>query len=138
MKNKFKSNERLFETLKSLNLPRGKYVVVGSGAMLIRGLREGHDIDVFVTKDLYEEYRRKIGWKRKPCNIDFYLSKDGIELWDEWRPGNWNVEKLISEAEYIDGIAFLSLKWTMKWKKLCGRKKDLEHVKIIEGYLKKN
>lgn len=130
------NNQKLFNTLKTLNLPKGKYVIFGSGAMLIRNLKDGHDLDVLVTHELFEEYKANEGWKLKPCNLDFYLSKEGIELWETWRPGEWNTEDLINNAEYIEGFPFASLETTLKWKLMNGREKDLQHAKIIEDYLK--
>lgn len=130
------NNQKLFSTFKSLNLPKDKYVIFGSGSMLIRNLKDGHDLDILVTHDLFEEYKNKEGWKLKPCNQDFYLSKDGMELWETWRPGEWDTMKLIEDAEHIDGMAFVPLTTTLKWKEMNGREKDLEHAKIIKEYLK--
>ena len=129
------ANKDLFETFLKLNLPKGKYVIFGSGGLLIRNLKEGHDLDIIVTPDIYEEYRTKEGWKLKPCNGDFYLSKDGMELWENWKPGVWNVDELIAQAEYIEGLAFVPLQKIAEWKRLSGREKDLEHAKIIDEYL---
>jgi hypothetical protein len=131
------STKKLIDTLKSINLPKGKFVIFGSGAMLIRGLKEGHDLDIFVTHDLFEEFKNREGWKLKPCNEDFYLSHDGIELWETWRPGVWSVQELIDSAEYIEGLPFVSLETTLKWKEMNGREKDLAHVQIIKEYLSK-
>lgn len=128
-------NQQLLNRLRDLNLPDGKYIVFGSGAMMIRGLKDGHDLDVFVSKDLYEEYKNKEGWKIKPCNSDFYLSNNGVELWETWRPGGWDFDELVKKAEYIDGIPFVPLEITKEWKLLNGRDKDLEHVKIIDEFL---
>ena len=103
---------------------------------MIRNLKDGHDLDLFVTHDLFEEYRHKEGWKIYPCNEDFYLRKNGIELWETWRPGEWDVYDLIKNAEIIDGFPFVSLDDVLKWKKLNNRDKDKEHIKILEKYHK--
>src|SRR3989344_4080721 len=118
------NNKKLFNTFKSLNLPTGKYVIFGSGGLLIRNLEDGHDLDILVTDDLFDEYKYKEGWKLKPCNQDFYLSKGGMELWNTWRPGEWDTTELISNADYIDGIAFVPLKTIAKWKSMNGREED--------------
>ncbi|MFC1756735.1 hypothetical protein ACFLZC_01060 [Patescibacteria group bacterium] len=57
--------EELFKKLKELNLPLGKYAVFGSGSMCAHGLRDCNDIDLLVTKDLFEEYKLKEGWSVK-------------------------------------------------------------------------
>ena len=137
LNNLSENNKKLIESFKTLNLPKGKYVIFGSGSMLIRNLKDGHDLDILVTHDLFQEYKNKEDWKLKPCNQDFYLSKDGMELWETWRPGEWNTEELINNAEYIDNMAFVPLETTAKWKRINGREKDLQHVKIIEDFLAK-
>ncbi|MBP7927680.1 hypothetical protein KAZ57_00860 [Patescibacteria group bacterium] len=133
-----KNNQQLFNTLKSLKLPKGEFIIFGSGAMLIRGLKDGHDLDVFCSSKLFDEYRNREGWKLKPCNQDYYLSKDGIELWETWRPGDWNFYDMVKEAEYIDDLPFVTLEVTKQWKIMNGREKDLEHVKLIDTYLVEN
>lgn len=130
-------NQKLLNTLISLKLPKRKYIVFGSGALMIRNLNDAHDIDVFVSKDLFEEYKNKKDWKLKQCNSDYYLTKDGIELWKTWRPGEWDLNDLIKKAEYFDDIPFVSLEITKEWKILSGRDKDLEHVRIIDKFLGK-
>ncbi len=131
----YEPNKNLFDKLKELNLPKGQYIVFGSGALMARGLVKGHDLDVFVSKRIFGDYKNKPGWKLKPCNNDFYLSKDGLELWETWRPGEWDFDELVKKAEYIDGLPFVPLETTRQWKLLSGREKDLEHIKLIEEYL---
>jgi hypothetical protein len=64
------------------------------------------------------------------------LSKNGVELWETWRPGEWDFDELVKKAEYIEDIPFVPLEITREWKLLNGREKDLEHVKIIDEFLK--
>ena len=64
-----------------------------------------------------------------------YLLKEDIELWADWIPGEWNIQKLIAEAEMIKGLPFVKLAEVVKCKKILGRKKDLEDIVIIENFL---
>jgi hypothetical protein len=112
-----------------------KYIVFGSGPLMIRGLVEGHDLDVFVSDDIFEEYKKKVGWKLNQCKKDYTISKDGIELSKTWKPGEWDLNELINDAEYINDIPFVSLNITKQWKLLKGREKDLNHIKVIDRYL---
>lgn len=41
-----------FEHLKKLDLPKDQFVVIGSGALSIRGIRGAKDVDVIVTESL--------------------------------------------------------------------------------------
>lgn len=63
------------------------------------------------------------------------MRNNNIELWKDWWLG-WDIKRLIREAEIIDGLPFVKLKYVLKWKKFTARKKDLKDVKIIEKFLK--
>jgi len=126
-------NEKIFQKVKDLNLPIGKYIIFGSGPLAIRNLKIPHDIDILVTQDVYDRYKQKNEWQEKEYNQDLYLENDeNIELWCNWRPGEWNIQKLINEAEIIDDLPFVKLEYVLKWKKQNGRPKDLEDIKKIE------
>ncbi len=43
--------------VRKLNLPPGRYVVVGSGLMHQLGLREAKDVDLAVTPEFFETLR---------------------------------------------------------------------------------
>lgn len=128
-------NKELFQRVKKLKLPVGKYALFGSAPLGIRGLKDCHDIDIIVTKDLWDEYKAK-GWEIKIMSHDSqYLWSDKIELWKDWGPGIWDINKLIQEAEIIDGLPFVKLERVMEWKKLNAREKDLKDIEIIEKFL---
>ena len=44
------SGKDLFQKVKELNLPKGKYALFGSAPMGLRGIRECHDIDIIAKK----------------------------------------------------------------------------------------
>lgn len=132
------TNKKLFQKVKDLNLPVGKYALFGSAPMGVRGLRDCHDIDVIVTETLWNDYKMKPDWslartKNKDKHSDG-LRNDNIELWKDWWP-EWDINKLIQEAEMIDGLPFVKLEEVLKWKKQIAREKDLMDVKIIEKFL---
>lgn len=130
----------LLNKLQAVDLPKGKFAIFGSGPMAVRGLKEPHDLDVIVPKDLWDEFKRKGGWIEKQGDIDPYLEnkEGGVELWHEWRKGEWDVPALIAEAEMIDGWPYVKLEHVLTWKRLNGRPKDLEDAKTIENYLKRD
>lgn len=51
----------IFEDVKKLNLPTDQYAVVGSGVMSAHGIRSHHDVDLIVTKNLFEILRIVVG-----------------------------------------------------------------------------
>lgn len=48
----------IFDHVKSLNLPFGEYVVIGSGVMSAHGIRQHKDVDLLVTPALYETLKK--------------------------------------------------------------------------------
>jgi flavodoxin len=129
--------QELFRKLKELNLQKEKYAIFGSGPIGIRGLREIRDLDVIITEDYFNELLNAGGWELKKEEFCDYLEKNGIELYREWGPGEWDINKLIQEAETIDGLPFVKLEEVLKWKKLRGRDKDEKDIELIENYFKK-
>jgi len=130
------SNNKLFQRVKELKLPMGKYVLFGSAPLGIRGLKDCHDIDIVVTEDLWNEYKNK-GWKIKIMpHGSQYLKNNEIELWRDWKPGQWDIERLIKEAEIISELPFVKLEYIIEWKKLNGREKDLKDIEVAEQFLR--
>ncbi|KKS44538.1 hypothetical protein A2567_02580 [Candidatus Azambacteria bacterium RIFOXYD1_FULL_42_11] len=131
------SNNDLFQKVKELKLPIGKYALFGSAPLGIRGLKDCHDIDIIVTEDLWNEYQDKENWETKKFNNGtLYLANGGVELWKDWGPGRWDIERLIREAEIIDKLPFVRLEKVLEWKKQNGREKDLRDIETIEKFLR--
>lgn len=133
------SNENLFQKVKRLKLPAGEYALFGSAPMGIRGMRNCHDVDIIVTKKLWERYSKKKDWELiKSSDKNKYsdgLRNDSIELWKDWWL-DYDVSELIKEAEIIDDLPFVGLEKVLEWKKFIARDKDMGDVKIIEEFLK--
>lgn len=131
----------MLHELKGLNLPPGKFALFGSAPLCVRGLREcGHDLDLIVTEDLWDEYSRKEEWERKTneYGIEYLkLRSNEIELYKTWYPGEWNLPKIIREAETIDGLPFVRLETVREWKKTFGRDKDKRDIALIDEFLAK-
>ncbi|MDD4897684.1 MAG: hypothetical protein WCZ99_03160 [Candidatus Paceibacterota bacterium] len=127
----------LFEKVKKLKLPIGKYALFGSAQLGIRGLKDCHDIDIIIFDDLWEQYKKK-NWKKGLLYEEEYLFNEGIELWKSWGPGEWDIKQLIEEAEMIDGLPFVKLEKVLEWKKIAMREKDIKDIEIIENFLNKS
>lgn len=129
------NNGDLFQRVKELKMPIGRYALFGSAPLGIRGLRDCHDIDIIVTEDMWDEYKRKNWETRTMPHGSQYLWNNEIELWKDWKPGKWDIQKLIDEAEIIDRLPFVRLERVLEWKNLSGREKDLKDVEIIKNFL---
>ena len=123
----------LFEALRALELPRGEFVVCGSAALYVRGLRPRMgDLDVLA---------RGAAWQRaltigapQPTVSGYGLRvlhpTAAIEIVDRWTPG-WSTDRLIEEADRIDGIPFMRLGDVWRWKNEARRPKDLPDLAAI-------
>ncbi len=123
---------------KSLNLPRGSYIVYGSAPFAVLGIREVNDIDLLVSDELYEKLK-KDGWKKvikgpndEPLTFDIY---DAHRTWkfSGYAP---SLPELLSRSFEVEGVPFASLEDVQKWKADWGREKDLEDIILIDNYLK--
>ena len=131
------SKHPLFDDLKKLTLPEGEYAVFGSGPLWVRGIREAADIDIIARGKAWEAVRTKGSVQtKKGLGIQYIPFANGaIEIYKDWRPGEWNVDELIETAEIIDGIPFVRLDVVIEWKKRRGQEKDLKDLVLIEEYL---
>lgn len=133
-------NNNLFNQLMELNLPEGKYAIFGSGPLAVREIRENRDLDLIVTEELFNEYLNNSNWELKRLEDgNEYLKNNNfeIEFYKNWAPGDWDVKKLIKEAEIINGLPFVKLEEVLRWKKIKGREKDLKDIELIKNYLDK-
>lgn len=118
-------------------MPAGHFAIFGSGPMAVRGLRQSPDADLIVSKALFDSFARQPDWTSKTalCGAEV-LYCGNVEMINAWRPGDWDADRLIAEAEMIDGLPFVHLSEVVKWKELYGREKDLKDIELIKEYLK--
>ena len=137
---KFESKKfDIFEKLKELNLPSGKYVVVSSGAFDALGIRPASDIDIAVTKDLHEELRKDGTWKETELYKKIFLQKDVFTIIPElnWEKYETTTEEAIASAMNINGFPFMNLEELLKFKKAMNREKDTKDIELLEKMLNK-
>jgi hypothetical protein len=130
------------EKLKKSDLPRGKYAIFGSGPIGVRGIRDTNDLDVITYDEVFDEYEGREEWKPREFKVNEryvkIIENEGIELYKDWGPGEWDIHRLISGAEVFDGLPFVKLEEVIKWKKLSRREKDLKDLQLIEDYLQEH
>lgn len=122
----------------SYDLDPDDYVIAGSGPLLAHGIREQiSDLDVIARGAAWERAcalgRRQVAPFGGAMAV--YLLDGAIEVLDGWFPGRWSVDRLIDEAEVIEGIRFLSLRLTLEWKRLLRRDKDSADIVALERRL---
>lgn len=133
-------NNQLIKKLLSLDLPGQDYAVFGSGPLYAHGLIDDlSDIDVIArgkawqkAKSLGEAVDTSFG---KESLVRLFDGK--IEISNCWGPGEKDIDEPIESADIIDGVRFVNLETTLKWKKIYARDKDQKHIKLLEEYLGK-
>jgi len=123
---------RFLDELKKLNLG-DSYVILGSGALAVRGIRENKDLDVLVDKNTFGKLKKKFGLNEKKNCIEI----GNIEVWDNFKPWFEDSNLLIKDCDVIKGFRFMKLKYLISWKERLRREKDLEDLKLVEKYLKR-
>jgi predicted nucleotidyltransferase len=130
--------------LSKLSLDETNSIVINSGILNALGIRESHDIDISVNEEVFEELK-----SNKNLNLitnEFgrpMLVNDTVDIslgWVQNSNLSFIYEDLLKDncTVVIDGVRYLNLETLLEGKKLWGREKDKEDVKLIERYLKKN
>jgi len=130
--------------LSKLSLDETNSIVINSGILNALGIRESHDIDISVNEEVFEELK-----SNKNLNLitnEFgrpMLVNDTVDIslgWVQNSNLSFIYEDLLKDncTVVIDGVRYLNLETLLEGKKLWGREKDKEDVKLIEEYLKRN
>lgn len=134
----------IFEDIKKLKFPQGQYIIVGSGPLVARGIRETNDIDIVVSPELFEKCK-KDWWEQLPRTYpdkigQIYLRHGYIELFLDVNCGDFNptLAELLQRADIIQGISFVSLEDVIKFKKAYNKPKHIQDIKMIEQYFNHN
>ena len=134
----------ILEDIKRLEFPQGQYIIVGSGPLVVRGIRETNDIDIVVSPELFEKCKQD-WWEQLPRTYpdkigQIYLRHGYVELFLDVNCADFNPtrEELVQRADIIEEIAFASLEDMIKLKQSYNKPKHWEDIKRIEKYLKEN
>jgi hypothetical protein len=127
----------LFDSLRSLGLPDDDYAVFGSGPLIVRGIIDAtNDLDVVSRGGAWKkacELGEMVTLEEHDVNVVSFL--DGaITIGTSWAYGNVDVDfdELIDTADIIDGLPFARLEHVVKYKRIAGRSKDLEHLRLLK------
>jgi hypothetical protein len=133
-----KNIQKFLEELKALDFPMGEYVIVSSGSLAIRGIRECSDLDLLISDSLFEKLSQKYPVVDTPTiskieigNIECLHVKNNPE-------DLYPTERQIREADLIGGFPFQNLETCLYFKEKEGREKDLRDVELIREYMKNN
>lgn len=126
---------KYLDELKDLNLPKEKFAIFGSGPLAIRNIREAHDVDIIVKRDLWdilvEKYPQQIEGQSKTIKIG------NIEIRNDWVNLSDRIDEMIDSAQTIENFPFVGLNYVLEWKEYVKRDKDINDIKLIKEYLSK-
>ncbi len=135
------SSDPLVQKLLSLELPPQDFAVFGSGPLFAAGLIDelGHDLDLIARGEAW----KSVSAICRPVPVQeghgqvIALFDGQIEIFNSWGPGLWFIDQLIDEADVIEGIRFVALRYVLVWKLQVFRPKDVGHINLILGYFRK-
>lgn len=110
---------------------------MGSGVLEALGIRPAADLDLVVGSEVYARLVDE-GWQQRTAsNGAVGLQHNQFQVYDRWDDDGIikNLEALLVDAEWIDGVAYNSLEKLVSSKVRRGREKDIEDVQRIRDYL---
>lgn len=69
----------ILQKIKELNLPSDQYVIIGSGTMDVLGIREAQDIDISVTKELFNKIKESGEWEEYEKKVLIPMHNEYVE-----------------------------------------------------------
>lgn len=129
----------IIQKIKELNLPNDQYVVVSSGILDILGIRKALDVDIAVTKDLFNKIKETGEWEEIEKYNKIFLKKEGFDIIPQlnWEKYITTVEEANKSALLVEDIPFMNLDELIKFKTALGREKDIRDIELIKDYLNK-
>lgn len=131
-------NANVFEKIKDLNIPYGKYVVVGGVTLVAHGIREWNDdidIDLAVSPEIFEDFANR-GWLQIQEPTKTVMRHGVYDMGVGF--GEWSLDELLADALIIEGIPFINLNKLAAWKRQRNLPRDRHHIEIIEQHQENN
>lgn len=104
--------------LEKRKLPKGNYIVTGSGILSALGIRESADIDLVVSPHILPLF------SSEPASL--------FEVTTDWF--GKTLDEMLPDACYIDGAPYLSLDGVVEYKTRLAREKDKNDLKLIKKF----
>lgn len=125
--------------VRAIGLSLDEVIVIGSGALDMRGIRHARDVDLVVTPTIFKQLEQTGDWSVGARKSHTYsLVNRDREVWMDWSTdgtGHPNYNDLLASTELIDGIRVVTLDYLMVRKAERGTQKDLADISLIKQYL---
>jgi len=138
------NREQLLRRLEDLNLPKGKYVVIAGGAMLLHGLRkETNDLDLSVDYDVFQKIlknKHKFGaieLKPPVHNPAGFRHNEIIHISNDVEISSGGRSLICGAPVEINGHLVQSIRDIHAFKTKLNRPKDQSDLRILRAAIKK-
>ena len=126
----------LFSVVRDLKLPHGDYAIFGSGPLIVRGIVPfTNDLDI-VCRGPAWDYAKSIGDVQylEEHGVTIASINDGqISFGREWGIGNFDIDRLIDDADTIDDLPFVRLQYVVQYKRIRNSAKDRSHIAALQS-----
>jgi hypothetical protein len=126
-----------WDALRALGLRVGDYAIFGSAPLVAAGLLDAvRDVDVLARGAAWARVAT-LAAPQRAARGDLVVALEGglIEVFDGF--AGLDAHSMIDRAVVNEGLPFLTLADTVRWKRFLGRPKDEGHVRLIEAYLER-
>lgn len=124
----------IFDALRSLALPQSDYAIFGSGPLLVRGIiTRVADLDVVCRGAAWEAAQTLAAHETYEHGVRV-LSIGAISFGRTWGLGEFDLDRLIDDAEWIEGLPFVRLDHVIAYKRFAARPKDRSHLELIDAW----
>lgn len=137
----------VFEALRGLGWPPGRWVLVGSAPLAVHGIRPAADVDIVVDAQLYaaleSDRRFHTAWRR--CGQSYLTSRLStatgtefdVELFSETNIDRLApaVAVLLETAELVSGMPCADLVVLSRWKRAVARRQDIADAESIAAHV---
>ncbi|HEX8762143.1 MAG TPA: hypothetical protein VF733_00095 [Candidatus Saccharimonadales bacterium] len=138
------SNFNLKDELAILGLSAENSVIIGSGILNALSIRESGDVDVVVGQADYERLSKDSRFTPGQNHGRPVLLDDTFEICTSWNVlgKEYSLQDFLPETVVIDGVRYIKVDFLYRVKKSWlqdddVRQKDIDDVKLIEEYLKR-
>ena len=122
--------QRLLKKFDELGLSNEEYVILGSGVLAVRNIRDVQDLDILVLPKTYEKLAEKYSQYQENDSLVFQGMDISYKL--KWE---FSEADFFQNSEIIDDHRFLSLEKLLEFKQLLWRQKDEEDIILIQKYM---
>lgn len=130
--------ETVLGLLRGTDLGDGDHAVFGSGPLLIRNIIDRvNDIDIIARGEAWGRAVAAGELVHLPeHNITIASLHSGrLTIGTSWAIGEVDIDDAIDTADQIQGIPWVRLDLVGEYKRVAGRSKDIEHLRLLEQWL---